>query len=127
MLAIKQYQPWHEGDLINAFGQDPDWDEFTNESTVSSYKTALHKGITYVCYVESEFCGFIRAIPDEDVAIYISELYVVPEWRNQRIGQSLIERVLNDYSAMDIYALSDEDAYYEKKGYSKAGSVFKIE
>ena len=31
-----------------------------------------------------------------------------------------------DYSHLTVYALSDEDAYYEKLGYRKVGSVFEI-
>ena len=63
---------------------------------------------------------------DDGFAVYISELYVIPKWRNQRIGQSLLERVKSDFSKLTVYALSDEDAYYVKKGYIKVGSVFEL-
>lgn len=56
----------------------------------------------------------------------MSELFVIPEWRNHKIGQLLLERIKSDSSGLTVYALSDEDAFYEKKGYTKIGSVFEI-
>jgi N-acetylglutamate synthase-like GNAT family acetyltransferase len=53
-------------------------------------------------------------------------LYVKPKWRNRIIGQSLLERIKADFPKLAIYAISDEDAYYEKKGYKKIGSVFEL-
>lgn len=124
---IRKYRPQHESDLLQAISQDPDWHAFTNEKTIKAYRAALKNSITYVCYRGSDFCGFIRAIRDEGLAVYISELYVLAEYRNQRIGLSLIERVRNDCHDLNVYVLSDEDAYYRKKGYKKVGSVFKVD
>lgn len=56
----------------------------------------------------------------------MSELYVVKKWRNDNIGQVLLEQVRTDYSNLKMYALSDEDSYYQKKGYKRIGSVFEI-
>ena len=126
MIDIKAYQPEHESDLIQAISMDSDWHEFTNDKTIGSYKAALESSVTHVAYSGPEFCGFIRAIADEGLAIYISELYVVPKWRKQQIGQSLVEHIVNDFPDIDVYVLSDEDLYYEKKGCKKVGSVFQL-
>ncbi len=58
---------------------------------------------------------------DDGFAVYISELFVVPKYRNQKIGKSLLERVNVDFSTLTVYALSDEDIYYEKIGHKKWG------
>ena len=42
------------------------------------------------------------------------------------IGRSLVAQVKMDFDRLSVYALSDEDAYYEKLGYRKVGSVFEI-
>ena len=63
---------------------------------------------------------------DDGMALYISELFVKPECRNRKIGQKLIEIVKIKNRSVTVYALSDEDRYYEKKGYQKIGSVFEI-
>ena len=127
MIDIRAYKPEHEADLIQAISLDSDWDEFTNHQKIDAYKAALNRDLVYVAYHEMEFCGYARAIMDGGLAIYISELYVVPKWRNQKVGQFLIEQFNNEFPDLDIYALSDEDEYYEKKGYKKLGSVFKID
>ena len=125
-MKISTYKPEYEQKILAAISQDPDWDIFTNENTINSYKAALKNSVTYICHQDDELLGYARAILDEDTAVYISELFVVPEWRNQTIGRSLIERIKVDFTELTVYALSDEDAYYEKIGYEKIGSVFLI-
>lgn len=73
------------------------------------------------------FCGYVRAILDEYFAAYISEIFVVPEWRNRGIGRALIAKVKVDFGHLTVYALSDEHAYYEKLGHKNIGSVFEIQ
>ena len=125
-MEIFRYKREHEDAVLSAIKEEPSWDIFTNEKAIDNYKKSLRKSITYVCYVNESFGGYLRALLDDGFAIYISELYVVPKWRNRRIGRSLLERVKIDFSTLTVYALSDEDAYYEKLGYRKVGSVYKI-
>lgn len=125
-LEIIKYQSDDEKSILEAIKKDPNWDVFTNDNAISSYRNSLKNSITYVCHHRSEFTGYIRAILDEGLAIYISELYVVPEWRNQKVGRSLLAKIKEAFPELTVYALSDEDAYYEKLGFKKIGSVFKI-
>ena len=126
-MKISKYNPEHENDILSAISEDPNWDMFTNDVTIDIYRKSLKNGVTYVCYNNNEFCGYVRALLDDGFAIYISELYVIPKWRNHKIGQSLLNQVKLDYSNLTVYALSDEDVYYEKKGYKKIGSVFELQ
>lgn len=125
-MKILKYRRQHENAVISAIKKDPDWGIFTNENTIGNYRKRLLESITYVCYDNKIFGGFLRAIPDDGFAVYISELFVVPELRNRTIGRTLIRKVKTDFRHLSVYALSDEDAYYEKLGYKKIGSVFKI-
>ena len=125
-MKISKYNFAHENDVLSAISEDPDWDIFSNDSTIDLYRDSLLNGVTYVCYKNNELCGYVRAMLDDGFSIYISELYVIPKWRNHKIGQSLLERVKSDFSNLTVYALSDEDAYYVKKGYTKVGSVFEL-
>ena len=126
-MKISEYEPGNGVDILREIAKDPSWAIFTNNDTIYAYRKSLEKSITYVCYNNGDFCGYVRAILDEGLSVYVSELFVVPGWRNHKIGQALLERVSRDYSNMMVYALSDEDAYYERKGYIKAGSVFKLQ
>ena len=125
-MEIIEYKQEYESALLTAIKKDPNWDIFTNDGTISNYRNSLKRSITYICLENYEFCGYVRAILDDSFAIYISELYVMPKWRNRKIGRSLLERVKRDFSNLSIYALSDEDAFYKKIGYSKIGSVFEL-
>ena len=125
-IKITRYKPEHEDDVLAAISKDPNWDMFTNDDIIDIYRKLLKDTITYVCYNNNEFCGYVRALLDSDFAVYISELYVRPKWRNNKIGQSLIEKVKIGFSNLTVYALSDEDVYYEKKGYKKIGSLFQL-
>jgi len=125
-MEIFRYKPEHEDAVISAIKEDPSWDIFTNEKAIDNYKKSLGESITYVCYENGELSGYLRALLDDGFAIYISELFVVPKWRNRTIGRTLIAKVKKDFRYLTVYALSDEDAYYEKLGYRRVGSVYGI-
>ncbi|MET0082047.1 MAG: GNAT family N-acetyltransferase [Sedimenticola sp.] len=125
-MEITRYKREHEVAVLAAIEEDPDWEIFTNDVAIDKYRKRLLESITYVCYQGETFSGYLRALLDDGFALYISELFVVPEMRNRKIGRSLISKLKNDYNDLTVYALSDEDAYYEKLGYKKAGSVFEI-
>jgi GNAT superfamily N-acetyltransferase len=126
-MEIFRYKPEHEDAVISALKKDPSWDTFTNEKAIDNYKKSLGESITYVCYQNGELGGYLRALLDDGFAIYISELFVVPEWRNRTIGRTLIAKVKSDFRHLAVYALSDEDAYYDKLGYRSVGSVYEID
>ena len=125
-MEIIRYKREHEDVVIAAIKKDPNWDILTNEGAINKYRKRLHESITYVCYEGETFSGYLRALLDDGFALYISELFVVPEMRNRKIGRNLLSRVRSDFKDLNVYALSDEDAYYEKLGYKKVGSVFEI-
>ena len=125
-MEIFRYKREHEDAVISAIKEEPSWDIFTNEKAIDNYKKSLCTSITYVCYENGVFGGYLRALLDDGFAIYISELFVVPEWRNRTIGRTLIAKVQMDFRHLTVYALSDEDAYYEKLGYRRVGSVYEI-
>lgn len=125
-MEIFRYKREHEDAVLSAIKEEPSWDIFTNEKAIDNYKKSLCASITYVCYENGVFGGYLRAILDDAFAIYISELFVVPEWRNRTIGRTLIAKVKMDFRHLTVYALSDEDAYYEKLGYRRVGSVYEI-
>ena len=125
-MEIFRYKREHEDAVISAIKEEPSWDIFTNEKAIDNYKKSLCTSITYVCYENGVFRGYLRALLDDGFAIYISELFVVPEWRNRTIGRTLIAKVQMDFRHLTVYALSDEDAYYEKLGYRRVGSVYEI-
>ncbi|MET0012022.1 MAG: GNAT family N-acetyltransferase [Sedimenticola sp.] len=126
-MEIIRYKREHEVAVLAAIKEDPDWYIFTNDGAIDEYRKRLLESITYVCYEGETFSGYLRALLDDGFALYISELFVVPEMRNRKVGRMLISKLKSDYGDLTVYALSDEDAYYEKLDYAKAGSVFEID
>lgn len=125
-MKIIRYKPEHEAAVLTAISKDPDWDMFTNDEAIDTYRKRLHESITYVCYEGETFAGYLRALLDDAFALYISELFVVPEMRNKKVGRMLISKLKSDFSNLTVYVLSDEDIYYQKLGYKRIGSVFEI-
>ena len=125
-MEIFRYKREHEDAVLSAIQEEPSWDIFTNEKAIDNYKKSLCASITYVCYENGVFGGYLRAILDDGFAIYISELFVVPEWRSRAIGRTLIAKVKMEFRHLTVYALSDEDAYYDKLSYRRVGSVYEI-
>jgi len=125
-MEIIRYKREHEAAVLAAIKEDPSWEIFTNEGAIDKYRKRLRESITYVCYEGDRFSGYLRALLDDGFAIYISEIFVVPEMRNRKIGRTLISKLKSDFSNLTVYALSDEDIYYDKLSYKKAGSVFEI-
>ena len=125
-MEIVRYKREYEDAVISAIKEDPDWNLFTEEKSISSYKRRLLESVTYVCLENGVFCGYVRALLDDCFAVYISELFVAPEWRNRTIGRSLVTKVKMAYGHLTVYVLSDEDTYYEKLEYRNVGSVFEV-
>jgi|LSQX01.1.fsa_nt_gb ribosomal protein S18 acetylase RimI-like enzyme len=125
-MRIEKYQQSHEGDVIELLREE-EWDEYIADDVIDAFKLALLRSVTYVAYDSGIYCGYIRGVLDENFAVYISDLLVRKECRNRGIGQKLLERVKSDYKDIDVYVLSDEDKYYEKKRCQRVGSVFELE
>jgi ribosomal protein S18 acetylase RimI-like enzyme len=125
-MEIRRYRIEDEDALIQAIKAAPDWQMFTNDKAIDTYKRRLSESTTYVCYAGETFAGYVRALLDDDLAIYISELFVVPAWRNRAIGRRLIGRVRADFDHLVVYVLSDEDLFYRRLGFKRIGSVFEV-
>lgn len=80
MSSILKYQKKHEQDLISLLGKEPDWSSFLGDDAIDKFKDALLESETFLCESEGEICGYLRAFGD-NFGIYVSVLYVSPEYR----------------------------------------------
>lgn len=125
MCNILKYQIEHEPELISLLEMEPDWSSFLSGNAIYSFKEALLKSETFLCKSKGNVCGYIRALVD-GFGIYISELYIAPQYRGNGFGSELLAKVKQEHLNQNVYALSDEDVYYEKLGYQRVGSIFKL-
>jgi ribosomal protein S18 acetylase RimI-like enzyme len=125
MSNIFRYDTQHEDELIALLSAEPDWNTFTRDQSVEGFRKALLVSDTYICKSNGEVCGYLRAMVD-GFGIYVSELYVAPQYRNHGHGKALLGALKHAHPNQDVYVLSDEDSYYEKLGYRRVGSVFQL-
>lgn len=108
-------------DLIRSEGGE--WEEHLD----SSYLKALEGSITYVAVAGHQICGYVRAMSDFGHYIWVIDLLVGNPFRGNGIGRVLLSTVKESGNGQEVYVMSDADGYYEKQGYKKAGSIFKLE
>ncbi|MCE9662702.1 GNAT family N-acetyltransferase [Halomonas sp. M5N1S17] len=125
MSNILKYQKKHELELLALLGEEPDWSAFLSDDSIGTFKEALLEGETFLCESRGNICGYLRALVD-GFGIYISELYVAPQYRGNGFGAELLGKIKQEHPNQDVYVLSDEDLYYEKLGYKRIGSVFQL-
>ena len=106
--------------LVRSEGEE--WEEYLNPD----YQKALDNSITYVALIEDELCGYSRSLSDSGLFIWVIDLLVNKNQRGLSIGKKLMECITIDFPDTDVFVLSDVDTYYEKLGYKKEGSVYKV-
>lgn len=125
MCKVLRYSVEHEEGLLDLMKREPQWNDYTNPRQIEVFRKSLLEGDALVCKDGRDYCGYLRAITD-GLGLYISELYVAPSWRNRGVGRRLLEVFKQQHIDREVYVLSDEDAYYEKLGHRKIGSIFEI-
>lgn len=89
--------------------------------------TVLLEGRDFSKIKESAVAEFRRDnLDDCGFYVYVCDLLVMPEQRGKDIGRKLMECIYDDYPDRIVYVMSDVDAYYEKQGYRREGSVFEV-
>lgn len=110
--------------LIEREGED--WIDYWSLPNRPKYTAALRSSIVYLICSGSELCGFLRARSDDGYGVYIYDLLVDRVHRGKAYGRLLMERVCLDFPDDDIYVMSGVDGYYDKLGYKKEGSIFRV-
>ncbi len=106
--------------LIQSEGDE--WNEYLNPE----YEQALNDSITYVALIGEELCGYSRSLNDSGLFVWVIDLLVHKDRRGHSIGKKLLECILFDYPDLEVFVMSDVDQYYERLGYEKEGSIFKV-
>ena len=126
-MEIKKYCKTDESRLFEMLVEEgPDWSDYHDLNNRDQYIQARASSITYVAYDELRVCGYIRCREDDGFGVYVYDLLVRKADRGKQIGKKLLEWVCHQYPGQTVYVMSDVDAYYEKLGYRKEGSIFEI-
>lgn len=125
-MLIRRYLKSDESYLFNMLKEEEDWSDYYSPSGYEKYLKALDTSITYVVYEDDIICGFVRCREDDGFGVYIYDLLVRKSHSGKQLGRLLMEQVCIDYDNQPVYVMSDVDAYYEKLGYRKEGSIFAV-
>lgn len=127
MLKIRPYRKRHDQILIELIKKEGDeWKDYTDPDKRDLYILNCEKSITFLLFLDDELIGFVRALEDYGYQIYVCDLLVDQRHRGHGYGKLLMEHLKKKYPNLDIYVMSDVDDYYQKQGYEKIGSIFKI-
>lgn len=107
-------------DIIKSEGEE--WKDYCNPK----YQVTLEQSITYVAYIDEKLVGYSRSIDDFGLYIWVLDLLVDKKYRGNSIGKKLMECLFSDFPNQDVFVMSGVDEYYEKLGYKKEGSIFKV-
>ncbi|WP_306454070.1 GNAT family N-acetyltransferase [Evansella halocellulosilytica] len=89
----------------------------------------LHNSYAVVLAVDestNQVIGFINAISDNILCVYIPLLEVLEEYQNKGIGTELVDRMmkeLNSFYMIDLLCDKKLQPYYEKRGMTRAGGM----
>ena len=123
-LKIRKYNPAVDYKnlmkLVQSEGEE--WKDYLNPN----YRKVLENSITYVALIEDELCGYSRSLSDSGLFVWVIDLLVNKNRRGLSIGKKLMECILTDFPDIDVFVMSDVDTYYDKLGYEKEGSIFKV-
>jgi len=103
-----------------------EWEDYITEEGTQKFKRTLESSLVYVAYEDDMLCGFSRSIIDGEFFIYVCDLLVDKSCRGRGMGRQLMECICDVYPGHTVLVISDVDAYYQKLGYEKEGSVFLV-
>lgn len=111
---------WTDADFpaIQALSTAQGWTTPTArpEASCASWQ---HAWPALVAVAGDEVVGFVRAITDGFVSMYIAELLVAPAWRGKGIGAALLEVCHRLYpeTRLDLLCTDGADAFYVREGF----------
>lgn len=128
-MEVTRYAPERDEDRLMRLleREGPDWACYWAGPDSEKYRAALRDSITYVACEEGNIMGYCRSLDDCGFYLYVCDLLVDRAYRGRGIGRMLLEALVRDDPGRAVYVMSDEDGYYEKLGYTRAGSVFEVE
>lgn len=106
-----------------------------NEKNFQEYMSRKHKSITLAAFIEDRIIGFTSANISKYDEGFIEDLFVIDQFRNNSIGTTLINKLLNwlkenDAQTIDVHVSKGNEEvlnFYNKFGFKLTGYTMKTE
>lgn len=124
-MLIRRYTPEDKDQLfLMLIAEGPEWSDYYGDTSRHRYEKALDSSHTFLAYEGDVLCGYARCREDDGFGVYVYDLLVAKPYRGRNIGRRLMEQACREFPDQLVYVMSDVDAYYEKLGYAREGSIF---
>jgi ribosomal protein S18 acetylase RimI-like enzyme len=125
-MTIISYKSYSEkkvqaDDLMNLY-KDANWWE---ERSAKDIDVMLKSSISVGAWKEEKLIGFARAVSDGKFRAYIEDVVIHTEFRRTGMGKSLVGRLLEEISEIDIISLFCEEElipFYENSHFKLSKS-----
>lgn len=122
-MVIRRYAPDDSSRLFQMMRDEgSEWADYYEDE--DRHGVTLERSLTYLAFDGDRLCGYVRCREDDGYGVFVYDLLVDQSCRGQNLGRRLMEHVHRDYPGQPLYVLSDNDAYYEKQGFTAIGTVF---
>lgn len=127
-MDIVHYQPQQEEALFALLMREGEaWADYWGTAGRENYRRALAESTVYVALAQGVLCGYVRCREDSGFGVYIYDLLVDKAFRGRAYGRQLMQAVCAAFPQQTVYVMSDVDAYYQKQGFAREGSIFIVD
>ena len=97
------------------------------EKLYESVKNSTYK---IFAYDDDKLIGLVTGLSDNCINLFISYLVVTPKYQNQKIGTTLLNKIVSkrEFNRIQLITESKDKNFYLKNGFIEDGvGIFKIE
>ncbi|WP_323703438.1 GNAT family N-acetyltransferase [Mammaliicoccus sp. Dog046] len=94
--------------------------------SIAKITQLLSKSHMIVIEIDDEIIGYTRYLTDEIVTLYIAEIVILNNHRNNGYAKELIQYLQDLYPSTRIELLSENNAFYEKMKFRNIGTGYRL-
>jgi len=127
MIEISTDKDKLDIEIIHSFLTESYWGLGRSKEAV---RKSIENSLCFGVYLNTNQIGFARAVTDFTIYVYLMDVFILPEYRDNGYSKHLIKVILEDSRLQDCkdWTLKTKDAHslYEQFGFVRATNSEKI-